>query len=1044
MCLLALPANAKYSGGTGEPNDPYQIATAADLIALGETPEDYDKHFILTADIDLDPNLPGRRGFYEAVIAPHYDTPFTGVFDGDVHKISHLTISRGGGYVGVGLFGRLGSTGRVSNLRLETVQITLTGGNIGGLVGWNNGGSITNCHSSGLVCTTGSSVSLAGGLVGCNEEGSITSSSSGGVVCTTGSNSLAGGLVGSNYEGGKITNCCSTGSVSTTGSSSLAGGLVAYNSGRITNCYSSALVSTTGQYSHSAGFVANNYGSIATSYSSGIVSGTGYYVGGLVGEGSPDRVSTCVWNAEISTLSQSAGGVGLTTADMMDPEMLGLNGFGNDPNWVLDAGHDYPRLAWEGTTGSMIPEPAVDWLEGQGIAEAPYRIDTAEQLILLGKASVLWSDHFILGADIDLDPNLPGSMIFGQAVIPAFHGIFDGGGHVIANLTIEGRDYLGLFGCLVSNAEVKNVRVVDVNVTALGSYIGGLLGNNSGDITTSYSSGSVRGYHCVGGLVGWNSGSVVASYGTGTVSGDFYTGGLVGSNFGSVVESYATGTISGTEGVGGLVGWNTDCIATCYSSGSVSGATNVGGLVGLNAAPGLAHGKGDIATSYSSNEVAGDCCVGGLVGKNGGCITNCYSSGLVSGTTNVGGLVGDNYIWYESEWEITSSFWDVESSGQPTNDGGTGRTTAEMQTAGTFLEAGWDFVGETVNGTEDVWKIVEGQTYPLLSWQKYSGGSGTAEDPYQIATAADLIALGEAPNDYDEHFLLTADIDLDPNLDGGKVFDKAVIAPDTDPYDWHPFEGPLFTGVPFTGAFDGNGHAISNLTIIGGNYLGLFGQLGATTNVSHLGLVAVEVSGTGDFVGGLVGHNRGGSLARSHSSGAVGGRGYVGGLVGRIGDYYADEGGDVTECWSAGVVSGDYCIGGLAGGSSYGPITNCYSSGSVSGGSSVGGLVGSSSPDRIATSYSSASVSGNSWVGGLVGSRYYDGISSSFWDIETSGQRESAGGVGKTTAEMQMAKTFLDAGWDFVGETANGTADIWWILEGKDYPRLWWEQSEQP
>jgi len=59
-CLLVLPAHAKYSGGTGEPNDPYQIATAADLIALGETPADYDKHFILTADIDLDPSLPGR------------------------------------------------------------------------------------------------------------------------------------------------------------------------------------------------------------------------------------------------------------------------------------------------------------------------------------------------------------------------------------------------------------------------------------------------------------------------------------------------------------------------------------------------------------------------------------------------------------------------------------------------------------------------------------------------------------------------------------------------------------------------------------------------------------------------------------------------------------------------------------------------------------------------------------------------------------------------------------------------------------------------
>jgi hypothetical protein len=46
---------------------------------------------------------------------------------------------------------------------------------------------------------------------------------------------------------------------------------------------------------------------------------------------------------------------------------------------------------------------------------------------------------------------------------------------------------------------------------------------------------------------------------------------------------------------------------------------------------------------------------------------------------------------------------------------------------------------------------------------------------------------------------------------------------------------------------------------------------------------------------------------------------------------------------------------------------------------------------------------------------------------------------GKTTAEMQRASTFLEVGWDFVDETENGTDDIWWIDEGKDYPRLWWE-----
>jgi len=41
----------------------------------------------------------------------------------------------------------------------------------------------------------------------------------------------------------------------------------------------------------------------------------------------------------------------------------------------------------------------------------------------------------------------------------------------------------------------------------------------------------------------------------------------------------------------------------------------------------------------------------------------------------------------------------------------------------------------------------------------------------------------------------------------------------------------------------------------------------------------------------------------------------------------------------------------------------------------------------------------------------------------------------------RTASAFLEAGWDFVGETANGTEDIWWILEGQDHPRLWWEAA---
>ena len=131
-------------------------------------------------------------------------------------------------------------------------------------------------------------------------------------------------------------------------------------------------------------------------------------------------------------------------------------------------------------------------------------------------------------------------------------------------------------------------------------------------------------------------------------------------------------------------------------------------------------------------------------------------------------------------------------------------------------------------------------------------------------------------------------------------------------------------------------------------------------------------------------------------------------------------------------------------------IANCYSVAPVSGVSQVGGLVGVNQ-GMVSTCYAAGLVSGQSQVGGLIGSRDADphpfypdlpagSVSDSFWDTDASGQTASAGGTGKTTTEMQTAATFLEAGWDFVGETANGNEDIWRILEGYDYPRLWWER----
>jgi hypothetical protein len=341
----------------------------------------------------------------------------------------------------------------------------------------------------------------------------------------------------------------------------------------------------------------------------------------------------------------------------------------------------------------------------------------------------------------------------------------------------------------------------------------------------------------------------------------------------------------------------------------------------------------------------------------------------------------------------------------------------------------------------------------------YSGGSGTAEDPYQIATAADLIALGESARLYDRHFILTADIDLDPKLPGRKVFDKAVIAPAS-----HMDTYPYVQGTHFRGVFDGNGHTISRLTVTGRWYLGLFGWLGSGGEIRHLGVLDVNVVGSDGYIGGLVGRSAG-AIVKCYSTGLVGGGWDTGGLVGE--NYRDDRGrGELTACYSTAAVGGGSYTGGLVGHNDDASLTQCYSTGAVAGHWFVGGLVGYNEGD-VTQCYSVTGTSGKSYVGGLVGENYgavtqcysagpvsgtmnyvgglmgYSGGSETccFWDMEASGRTESYGGTGKTTAEMRKASTFPDAGWDFVGETANGTEDIWWILEGQDYPHLWWEAN---
>ncbi len=409
---------------------------------------------------------------------------------------------------------------------------------------------------------------------------------------------------------------------------------------------------------------------------------------------------------------------------------------------------------------------ACKYAGGSGTEDNPYQIATAEDLIALGESPEDYDRHFILTADIDLDPNLPDGQVFVQAVIPKFAGVFDGNDHVIFDLKITGGSYIGLFGRL-EEAKVKDLGVVDVNITSSGDYVGSLAGLSNGDVSNCYSTGTVAGNSVVGGLVGYNNeGSVTDSYSTGMVAGSSMVGGLVGcNNEGSITTSYSSGSVvGGGSYVGGLVGENDGSIISCCSSGSVTGGDRVGGLVGSNfgsitdsyctgTVTGnsqvgglLGHNYGNITDSYSTGEVNGDNNVGGLVGSCYSVILNSYSTGSVHGKTNVGGLVGLNIgtvaISYSNSLVVgnenvgglvgcdiqcdqaecyygsaTLSFWDIQTSGQATSAGGEGKTTAQMMDPNTFISAGWDFVGETVNGPNDVWWILDGRDYPRLWWQ---------------------------------------------------------------------------------------------------------------------------------------------------------------------------------------------------------------------------------------------------------------------------------------------------------------------------------------
>ncbi len=312
---ISITVQAKYSGGLGQANDPYQIANRTDLLALADDVNDYNKCFILTSDIDLDPNLPDGQVFTTSVLAkpikngsPFVGDKFSGIFDGAGHKISNLTIDNNIAPIHdyIGLFGSIHKA-EVKNLELSNVIITGTPYStdyIGGLAGSISDSNISDCNIS--VNISSESSLYVGGLAGNSLNNNIkdsniiieikkTSTYTGGMIgssindvisnCQTagvvyGYINYFGGLLGT-CENGIITNCSS--SCTVTGGEDT-GGLIGSNSGTITNCFTTGYVNGG---SNLGGFVGTNSGVINDCYSLGNVDADyGMYIGGFAGRNS--------------------------------------------------------------------------------------------------------------------------------------------------------------------------------------------------------------------------------------------------------------------------------------------------------------------------------------------------------------------------------------------------------------------------------------------------------------------------------------------------------------------------------------------------------------------------------------------------------------------------------------------------------------------------------------------------------------------------------------------------------------------------------------
>jgi hypothetical protein len=679
-----------FLGGAGTSSDPYIIENVSDLQAINK---DLTGHYILKNDIEASETITWNLG--DGFIPIGTETnPFTGYFDGKNHTITGLYIKRQA-MNNTGLFGNTGTGALVTSVHLVDSYILGRKG-VGGIVGWNNLGVMSNCsvrgqiiggqHTGGLVGWNGGLVSncyfkgniseaggflvsLFGGLIGIN-SGTVTNSYA--LVNVTG-NQIIGGLIGLNSE--SVSNCYTY--VNVSGSQSI-GGLIGENNGQVSNCHTTGSVKGS---SSIGGLLGKNYDKVSNCMASVETIGDfGYYFGGLVGLNYA-RVSNCIATGNISGQNGVAGLVGYnkgiisgcyasgntngtgqhigglvgynfegtisncySTGNVIGNKSIGgLIGWNN--GIVSNSHYDIDEVLINGcnqlTVGGLYGNQYLDWISNDltlKISDYSYTLIPSDNYYKISNVQGLKD---LLGfADVEryryrLISDIDLSSNSGL-YIPYFGSLeFDGNNHKISNMDLD-LDFvsnIGMIGCN-QGGSIRNIRVN--GYIAGEENVGGLVGYNLGMMSNCVTNVNIGGSSSIGGLIGYNSHATISNCrSSGNVEGHEWVGGLVGENYCTLSNCHAMGSVNGSRSVGGLVGNNHGPVSNCYATGSIFGHRLIGGLLGSN--------SNEVFNCYAMGSIIGSSTLGGLIGQNQGTVSYCNATGSVKGDRGIGGFIGTNH-----------------------------------------------------------------------------------------------------------------------------------------------------------------------------------------------------------------------------------------------------------------------------------------------------------------------------------------------------------------------------------------------------------------